>query len=309
MGHVDRIFDKNINAFSEYTKHNFGSHYNLYDRYIELHKSRIRLSGKNVRKDATTFIDSVMSFSLEQWEHLEDKYGHKKLKKAMRILMDDYMKQMKTAYGLEPVGYQFHLDEGYIKNSLKRNIHAHVIFYNYDFEKGVSPWRSLKKKDFSNFQDIAAKAFLKSGFKRGLRKKLTKKKHLEKDEFISVKQKQETQKINHLKKEIVKQKLNLALVQQQLEKEENRMRNLKRSLNKLLKDFSKWLIRFRKNILIGSFDSYYQDEEDIQNVIDDTSEYSSELAGTMTDIANDTAEGLGCGAPFKNKRKKKYNSK
>lgn len=175
MGHVDRLFKENVNTFSEYTKHNFGSDFNLHDRYKELHKSRIDLSGKNVRKDATTFVDSVMAFSLDQWEHLEKKHGHAKLEKAMRVMMDDYMEQMKKTYGLEPVGYKFHLDEGHVKNGLKRNVHAHVIFYNYDFEKGVSPWRSLKKKDFSNFQCIAAKAFERAGFERGLSKEKTKK--------------------------------------------------------------------------------------------------------------------------------------
>ena len=50
---------------------------------------------------------------------------------------------------------------------LANNIASRV---NYNFEKGVSPWRSLKKKDFSNFQCIAAKAFKRAGFERGLQK-------------------------------------------------------------------------------------------------------------------------------------------
>lgn len=299
MGHVDRLFKENVNAFSEYTKHNFGSDFNLNDRYKELHQQRVNATGKNVRKDATTFVDSVIAFSLDQWEHLEQKHGHEKLEKAMRVMMNDYMQEMKKTYGLEPVGFKFHLDEGHIKNGLKRNVHAHVVFYNYDFEKGVSPWRSLKKKDFSTFQDIAAKAFERAGFERGLSKENTNKKHLEKDDFVAEKQKEQSQLITDTRKEIVKEKMNLMLVQQQVEQQEKRLDALKRSVRGFFDDFRGKLSKFVRNVQNGRFDAFNDDVADVQNVIDETAKQSQQLSDEMADTGNEIADELNAGKPFK----------
>lgn len=302
MGHVDRLFKENVNAFSEYTKYNFGSDFNLHDKYKELHQQRVNATGKNVRKDATTFVDSVMAFSLDQWEHLEQKHGHEKLEKAMRVMMDDYMQEMKKTYGLEPVGFKFHLDEGHIKNGLKRNVHAHVVFYNYDFEKGVSPWRSLKKKDFSNFQDIAAKAFERAGFERGVSREHTSKKHLEKDDFVADKHEKQSQLITDTRKEIVKEKMNLMLVQQQVEQQEKRLDALKRSVRGFFDDFRGKLSKFVRNVQNGRFDAFNDDVADVQNVIDETAKQSQQLSDEMADTGNEIADELKAGKPFKKNR-------
>ena len=214
MGHVDRLFAENVNSFPEYTKNNFGSDFALLSRYKELNDRRVGITGKNVRKDANTFFDAVVVFSLEQFEELERTHPTADLQEKLSLMMNDYMQKMKDEYGFEPIGFKFHLDEGHIKQyeayqnqqerlkkglvpddekmiekaDLTRNIHAHVLFYNFDFEKKISPWRGLKKKDFERFQDLAALSFEKLGFVRGISKKITKKKGLERDDFINQKQ-------------------------------------------------------------------------------------------------------------------------
>ena len=50
--------------------------------YKELHKQRNNI--RKAREDATTFVDAVLVFSLDQWEFLEDKYSPESLKKGMK---------------------------------------------------------------------------------------------------------------------------------------------------------------------------------------------------------------------------------
>lgn len=188
MGHVDRLFKTNINTFSKFTKHNFSRHSNSYEQFQKIHKRR-EVVGYKARNDANTFIDAVVSFSLEQWEVLEKKHGHKNLQRAMKLLMEDFTAEMEKKYGLFSYNYSFHLDEGNVKNRLIRNVHAHVLFYNYDFKTKTSPLRKLTKKDFSNWQSILANSFKKSGYIRGISKEKTKRKHLSKDDFIARKHK------------------------------------------------------------------------------------------------------------------------
>lgn len=299
MAHVDRLFKDNVNAFSEHTKHNFGSDQKLFDKYKELHHQRVNATGKKVRKDATTFVDSVVSFSLDRWEELESKYPPDKLAVGMKKMMDDYLAEMQKTYGLTPVGYRFHLDEGHNKNNLKRNVHAHLIFYNYDFEKGVSPWRSLKKKDFSNFQDIAAKAFKRAGFERGVSKDHTQKKHKEKDDFVADKQQQQLLEITDIHKELVKEKLNLMLVQKEVKQQKKRLDALKRSVRALYYDFRSKLSKFVRNVKNGRFEAFYDDVEDIQNIIDETAKQSKQISDEMTDTSNEIANDLQASKPFK----------
>lgn len=231
MGHVDRLFAENVNSFSEYTKNNFGSDFDLLSRYNELNSKRVEVTGKNVRKDANTFFDAVVVFSLEQFEELERTHPAADLQEKLSLMMNDYMQKMKDEYRFEPIGFKFHLDEGHMqqyeayqnqqerlkkglvsddekmieKDELVRNIHAHVLFYNFDFEKKISPWRGLKKKDFERFQDLAALSFEKLGFVRGVSKKETKKKGLNKDDHVKRKQAEQDRIIKENKKIIEQQ--------------------------------------------------------------------------------------------------------
>ena len=196
--HVNRLFAENKNAYKEYSHLNFGDA-DLYRRYQELYDLKEQKTGKKSRKDATTYCESVVAFSLEQYERVEavalskstsEAEAQRRIKKVFTDCFREYQEKIQERFGLTPVGFNMHLDEGHIDQKtgeLVRNIHAHVGFFNYDFEKGVSPWRKMGKKELSEMQDIADECFKKLGFQRGISAEKTKKRHLERDEFIEQK--------------------------------------------------------------------------------------------------------------------------
>jgi hypothetical protein len=131
------------------------------------------------------------------------------------------MKDFKNEYGFEPVGFQFHVDEGTfykqkdfdkiedegLKNRmvktvnpetgedgyLKQNFHAQAIFLNFDKETGKSCLRNMRKQDWRDCQDLLHKHFKEYGFDRGEPKQTAERDHQNKDEFIKgLKQKIET---------------------------------------------------------------------------------------------------------------------
>ncbi len=218
FGHVNRLFKENKNAFTEYTKNNFGSgdllnkYKNIYERVNERKKE---LKTKRLNEKSNTFVDGVFSFSVEKWEELEKEFSQEELQKLITERMNKYMIGFKNKFGFEPIGFEMHLDEGHEKqieakkhNSgiiLKRNIHAHVSFFNYDFKSDTAPLRNMKKKDWAKCQDLAYECFKDLGFERGISKEITGNQHLEKDAFIEEKQKKLVEKLKQ-KNEIIKQK-------------------------------------------------------------------------------------------------------
>ena len=93
---------------------------------------------------------------------------------------DKFAKDMKQKYGFTPLQISLHCDEGHVENEVvKLNVHAHVTFFNYDFEKERSVLRNLHKQDFRDIQDLAQKSFqsVNLDFKRGVGKEITGKKH------------------------------------------------------------------------------------------------------------------------------------
>ena len=204
-GHVNRVFNENKNAYDEYTKFNFGDE-NLTERYQATHRDRENKTGRKTRKDANTYCETVLAFSLEQYEHIEaealrkangdSEQARKLVEKAFTGCVREFEKQIQERFGLTPLGFNMHLDEGHFKEGeLKRNIHAHVGWYNYDFKKGVSPWRKIGKKQLSEMQDIADRCFKKLGYERGIKATETNKQHLERDDFIEQKQKEAALKV------------------------------------------------------------------------------------------------------------------
>lgn len=187
LGHINRQFKVNKNAYINRTKNNFGDS-GLISKYQQLRRKVEITKGKSIRKDATTLLDGVLVFSLEQFENLEKSLSQNELQEALTLYTREYMQKIKKLYGLEPLGFQFHLDEGHIKNKFVRNVHAHLTFYNYDFKTNKSRWRELKRKDFSKMQDMAGTIFSDLGFRRGKSKEMTKKNHLKKDKYIEQKQ-------------------------------------------------------------------------------------------------------------------------
>ena len=112
---------------------------------------------------------------------------------------NEFMKQIKSKYGFEPLGVSIHFDEGYKdKNgNVHYNIHAHCTFYNFDFNKNKTVLRNLRKKDWENMQDVAQDSFQKHdlNFVRGETKGITKKEHLERNDYIIEQQSQELSNI------------------------------------------------------------------------------------------------------------------
>lgn len=215
--HVNRKYLDNKNAFEEHSHLNFGND-DLFSRYKALHAQKEQQTGKKARKDATTYAETVLAFSVAQYDRIRgkalEKYlgdeeaADKAVERVFTKCFEEYQAEIKNRFGLEPVGFNMHLDEGHIDESGKliKNVHGHVGFYNYDFEKGVSPWRHIGKKQLSEMQDIADHCFARLGFERGVSAEQTRKKHLEKDEFVSQKRKAMLEAIEQTKQEF-KQKM------------------------------------------------------------------------------------------------------
>jgi len=140
--------------------------------------------------------------------------SHSKAKEILKYedgdrLLLEYFKEMAIAvqkeYGLEPIHIDMHLDEGHIKNiknsmgvvessEVVENIHAHIVFLNYDFSKQKTVLRYMKKQDFRDMQDLSADIFQDLGFVRGEDKRNSNKIHLKTTAFVEEQQNLENEK-------------------------------------------------------------------------------------------------------------------
>lgn len=232
-GHNNRLFEVNKNSFPAFTKNNFGTP-DLNKKYQEIHKKRQENLKKKLTGNENTFLEIVVAFSLDKFEELEKELSKEELQKRLTDCMNEYLKMLKINFGFEPVGFTFHLDEGHEcpeTGILKRNVHAHAIAYNYDFEKKVSPLRAMKKKDFSDMQDLVASSFVSLGFERGISKEQTKLNHLEKDAFIEKKNKDLEQKIKEKEQKIKDQDQKIKEQKQELRDKNNEIKKLDKSIN------------------------------------------------------------------------------
>jgi hypothetical protein len=158
-----------------------------------------QVTGKKVRSDFNVLFEHVVILSEAHYSKLEKKIGVEETKRRVMKLLVSYAKNIKREYGFEPIAVQLHLDEGHHDSSGKfiRNIHAHISFFNYDFEKKIAPLRHLMAKgknehgrtkkfneNFEKMQDIAAKVFAPLKFKRGVSQSVTGSKHLSKEAFV-----------------------------------------------------------------------------------------------------------------------------
>lgn len=152
-------------------------------------KEKIQYKNKSYAKsNESTLVEMVVALSEEQaLNYLE---SGQDLGKGF----DNFTKNLCEKYGFTPLQVSLHLDEGYIENGIiKNNIHAHLTLFNFDFEKERSVLRTLKKQDYKDLQDLAANSFKEVGFdfQRGASKELSTKEHLERNDFILSKQKQQ----------------------------------------------------------------------------------------------------------------------
>lgn len=215
IDHVIRVMKKNENAFPDLTPDNFGFTFdneslNLKQNY-ELKLSEAKNQNPSaIQKQSNTFIDSVLVFDHElMHEILKSENGQERIEQSIKNYMGDF----KNEYGFEPVGFQFHVDEGtfYTENEynnyltdedfkkklvkttnpetgedgyLKQNFHAQAIFLNFDKETGKSCLRNMRKQDWRDCQDLLHKHFKEYGFDRGEPKQTAEKDHKNKDAFI-----------------------------------------------------------------------------------------------------------------------------
>tara|TARA_R100001377_G_scaffold85305_2_gene71420 strand:- start:1079 stop:1981 length:903 start_codon:yes stop_codon:yes gene_type:complete len=189
FAHSERLFQKNKNVIDpELTKLNFGTK-GLSKAYQSIHQQRQSI--KKARNDANTLIEGILAFSNDRFQELEKKLSKQQLREEFDNQLQVLIKKIEKKYKLKFLAYQFHLDEFHVdrKGDKKINYHAHVFFYNYDFETNTSPLRAMKRKDWSTIQDLCGFSFSKWKFRRGISKEKTNREHLEKDDFIKQKHK------------------------------------------------------------------------------------------------------------------------
>ncbi len=189
------IFDKNMQEISINNLDKNSQEIVLKSNYLELlnlreniyNKQKYYPSKKNLKSN--DLVEFVVALSEEQaLNYLENG----------RDLMDgfkQYAKDLKEQFGFTPLQVSLHLDEGYSKDKThtKYNVHAHIVLFNYDFDKQKSILRNLRKKDFQNMQTLAENSFKKVDldFIRGKQKEIIGKDHLERNELIIAKQSKE----------------------------------------------------------------------------------------------------------------------
>lgn len=210
LGHNGRIHKNIENARADLKHHNISSG-NVISKYQSIYDDICKKKGKRIQSNANTFIDGVLAFSNDRVNALIKEFGREKTFQVMDRNITKYMEMLRDEFGFEPVGYDFHCDEGHWEgDKWIENYHAHIIMFNYDMENGVAPLRKMMgksgKRSLSKMQTLAGEAFKGMGFIRGISKEITKKKHLEKDEWIDKAQSERIEKLNTLKSDIDKYK-------------------------------------------------------------------------------------------------------
>ncbi|MCC4276134.1 plasmid recombination protein [Marinomonas communis] len=213
ISHILRKMQENINSVEPLQKNNFGFCFSSENEDLnEYYERRLAEAKKDnplaIQKNSNTFIDSVLIFSSEHFLKCIENGD----KQAILEATKDYMTGFKKEFGFEPIGFEFHLDEGDLIDAdryfdltpeqqkkyravepekgdleteyIKHNIHAHAVFLNYDFDKKKSCLRDMRKDDWSKSQDLLASHFNKFGFERGEKKLTNKKDHKTKEDYV-----------------------------------------------------------------------------------------------------------------------------
>ena len=161
-----------------------------FEKFEDLSSKKAQILARKGTKEQgkeNTIVEFVCSLSREQTEKiLKEKDGYEKLNNALKMTMQEISKK----YGFTSLFYAFHGDEGYKNNDKNvHNFHAHLCFYNFDFEKEKSVLRNIKKDEWGKMQDLAAQSFQKCrlDYVRGEKKESKEKDHLERKLFIGAK--------------------------------------------------------------------------------------------------------------------------
>ena len=160
----------------------------------------------------------------------------------------EYAKDLKAQYGLETLNLDIHKDEFFEENGEKRyNYHAHILAHNNNFNKNLAFASNLRKSDYRNLQTLAQDSFKKVDldFKRGVSKFVTKKEHLNRNDYI----KQEKQKqLKALFVDISTQKKELKNIYTEINKQKNEMkkqRDLYQKFDLEYKDFNEQYLQLQ----------------------------------------------------------------
>lgn len=209
-------FTKSANVFTEKTQDNRGHYFHgatSCSEALEMmclkHKE---VTGKKVRSDNNVLFEHVVFLSEFRYSQLEKKYGEERVKQNVMRRLIDYAYLVKKELNFEPLGVELHLDEGRYENGkFIRNVHAHVQFMNYSFDKRIAPLRHMMKKgkdakgrtnssnpNFAKLQDLAHMPFANLGFLRGEQKNVTGREHLTKEDFVKRKLTKLKEETGHL---------------------------------------------------------------------------------------------------------------
>lgn len=203
-------FTRSSNVHNEFSGDNQGVYIagnkSCLDAYSLIREKHTSLKNKAPRCDMNTLFEHVVILSVEQYEAIENKFGAPAAKKHVLRSLRKYADEIQAEFGFKPLGFDFHLDEGEKSQdgTIKRNIHAHVMFYNYDFKNKVAPLRGLMAKgknpetgktnslnqNFQKMQDLVAGSFANLGFERGISKGIDNPKHVKKANWV-IKQREE----------------------------------------------------------------------------------------------------------------------
>lgn len=129
--------------------------------------------------------------------------GSTPLKEGVVVIKEDTAMQQlqnfcevcKQRWGITALQIFIHRDEGHYINpgdiaTWKPNLHAHIVWDWMNHETGKSC--KLDEKDMCEMQTVLAECL---EMQRGISKKLTGKEHLERNDFIIAKQKQEAEQV------------------------------------------------------------------------------------------------------------------
>ena len=214
------------------------------DAYYKCRDKYKEINGRNCRNDMNTLFEHVVVLSEAHVTHLENTLGQDKATKAIVTCLKNYSKQYAEKYCFTSLGLSYHgFDAGHYDENGKfvRNVHAHIMFFNYDFKNKKSNLKFLMNKgkdpktgktnelneNFVAIQDLVYECFKPLKFSRSRSKLLTRAKYLPKHQFL---QKKIADKKSELKKL-------LKVINQHRIKFENQFTDwLKSSWNKFLRE-------------------------------------------------------------------------
>lgn len=259
-------------------------HLDLIDVYNKVKLDFEADTGKKSRKDMNATLEMIVIFSEEQIEFLEKQLKLKypnlsqsdiqiKLAKGLEKRLKTHCQGEESVHGMKFMGGALHMDEGHVDQATgkwKRNIHAHCLFFNYDFKFKRQPLKPLSshqpyirqsladsKRDddlrasndeeltkyklnqnFVAMQDRVAESFKHLGFRRGISKQITNAEH--KDKSVYVREEKIKREIRQKKLE---ENINTVLERQKIEIESNG--NIIKSQRKEMNDLEKILESIR----------------------------------------------------------------